>query len=287
METFTVSVTDKPPVVGPIANQTMSKIAQGSLNLSVSASDPDGDPITLAAKAGDMGYALTTIYNLQLAGSFYTNSLGANLQEKWVKGLNNRFGNPWYFITPALQLFAWDGTSSSPISANEAPLATLDQPIYYANPALLCQSTPSDLASATQKALGLHVSSSGMFFYGRPDKWLQDSAGTWYYITPQGQFYRWGGTSSTTADVSLATFGVTYYGPPGSTTAPPLATPPSNPVAVAINPTGPVLGPVSGSLSVTPSSAFTGDIWVVLEATDVTNGYLRFTFQYFKVTVTP
>ncbi len=223
------SFTDSLPVFAtPTVTSPMSHTA--SQTVSLSASDADNDPLAFSATAGDQGYVVGKLYNLHSAGSFYTNSLGVGLQEKWVKGLNNQYGNPWYFITPALQLFAWDGTGTNPITAGQQALATLDQPIYYTFPAMLYQSVPAnttyDLAAATQRYLVLRVSASGTFFNSShlSEKWLQDSSNAWYYILPNGKFYKWGGTSNTANDTFLATFdGPTTYGSASSPSTVPLA----------------------------------------------------------------
>ena len=76
----------------------------------------------------DLAFAIDQTLDLHFGGSFYQNYGGQ--QEKWIRGTTNRFGNPWYFIKPNGEFYAWDGTLDA---ASGDLLATLDTD-YYFNP---------------------------------------------------------------------------------------------------------------------------------------------------------
>src|SRR5205807_8228679 len=76
-------------------------------------------------------YVLRQRLDLTFAGTFYQNYGGRN--EKWLRGIVNPNGNPWYFIDSSGQLFAWDGALNQ---ATGTLLVTLD-PLYWAQPSRL------------------------------------------------------------------------------------------------------------------------------------------------------
>lgn len=192
--TFTVSVTNSLPVLNPIANPpAFSNPAPGpnTQTVAVTATDADaGGTLTVTATGGHLGYVLQKLYNLHNNGSFFTSTFGQG--EKWLQGVINQFGNSWYYILPNGQFFAWNGTNA----AAGALLATLDQPIYYTDPNMLCQIAPVDLAFALKQHYGLHLNAGGLFVNSgnRNEEWLQDSSGNWYFMLPSGQFFLWDGT---------------------------------------------------------------------------------------------
>ncbi len=275
--TFTVTVQNSLPVLSPIANPpTLHNPGTGpnTQTVSVSVSDADsGDTVIVTATGGTQGYALQRIYNLRSAGSFYTNSGGSG--EKWIKGNLNQFNNPWYFIKPDLTFWAWNGGSG----ANGAQLAQLDQRLYFENPAFLYQGQALDLASAMQQQLGLHVVLSQTNIYGRGEKWLQDANKAWYFILPDGTFYKWSGILNSATGTLWATFDPDYYVNVATRFATTLPQ-----YTVQANP--------GNSVSITPLAGgsgpnFVGDIWVLVGATDDNANGLnrRFSYQYFKTTV--
>jgi hypothetical protein len=84
-------------------------------------------------------YVLKQRLGLAFAGFYYQNSGGQN--EKWLIGNTNNNGNPWYFVTPAGQLYAWDGTASQ---ATGTLLANLD-PLFWAQPNRLFNAQANEL----------------------------------------------------------------------------------------------------------------------------------------------
>jgi hypothetical protein len=129
-----------PPVLSPIADQTVAPGA--SQNVSLSATDPDGDPVTFTAQANSLAYLLKSKVGLTTYNSSYDNWGGQN--EKWILSS----GGTWYFILPSGTLKLWDGSST----ASGTAVANLD-PSYWTNPTLLTGAT-SVTAPATVTVSG-------------------------------------------------------------------------------------------------------------------------------------
>ncbi len=124
---FTVQLGSQPmpPVLANIPNQTMP--AGQTLRVALSASDPNGDPLTFAVSGQSEAYKLDQQLGLGSAGgNEYLNWGGKN--EKWLTGS----GGSWYYITPDGSLYRWQGGSLS-----SDPLIALVGPSYYQNTALL------------------------------------------------------------------------------------------------------------------------------------------------------
>ena len=137
--TFNVSVTNAAPQMAAIPDQVMPA-SQNSLSLPVTASDPDGDPLTYSAAVLTVDPLAQEAYNLsqqlglyQWGGSYWTNLRSAN--EKYLASSTNGLAAPC-FILPNGQLYRWGGS----IAASTL-VATLS-PAYYANPALLINAQP-------------------------------------------------------------------------------------------------------------------------------------------------
>ncbi len=285
---FNVVVDNHLPAIAAVSTQTLSHTSgPNPLSVSVAATDADGDSLSYSASGGTQGYVLQTIYNLSSNGSYYANTLGLN--EKWVKGLINAYNNPWYFILPNGQFYAWNGAKTGtaalqdPLHGNNpmVPLATLDQPtLYWAVPGLLVNnSANNDLTYNLQHTLGLHVSGSLSFnSNGYGESWLRDSAGAWYYIQANGQMYKWGGTKTQAQDLLLTTLPVLATDTSSMTIATRLATAQAGQFTVTLSGT---------AAKVAPAAAFLGDIWVLASVTDDAASPLnnRFAYQYFKTKV--
>src|SRR5262249_8417889 len=64
----------------------------------------------------------------------------------------------------------------------------------------------------------------GSFNYGgKSDKWLQGSGGVFYFILPDGSFYRWSGALNQATGTLLGTLTPTYYADPLLLVNPPAA----------------------------------------------------------------
>ncbi len=294
VERFTVSVVNAQPTFAPAVSspQTLSHAAATSLTLNLTGADSDNDPLSYNASAGTQGYVLQTLYNLHSNGNYSTNYLGLN--EKWVQGYTNAYNNPWYFLLPSGQFYAWNGAKTGaaamkdPLNGNNpmVPLATLEQPsLYWINPVLLYQnSANNDLNYALKNDLGLKVSGSlSTTYLNRGDSWLKSSSGAWYYIQANGQMYLWGGTTDKAKDTLVATLAVLPTDTTSDTIALRIVNAQPGQFAGALQVTG-------NALKVTPASTFYGDIWVVAGVTDdaantTSPGNNRFTYQSFKIKV--
>jgi subtilisin family serine protease len=125
-KTMTLTVTNAPPAIGAIANQTMAP-SQKYLTVGYSVSDPEGQPVTVSASVQTEAYSLKQQYGLFFNGSPFTNRFGQ--QEKWL------FGNDGaaFFLLPSGQFFKWSGANGQ---ATGTLLTTLD-PKYYKDLSLL------------------------------------------------------------------------------------------------------------------------------------------------------
>ncbi|MGE0759339.1 MAG: right-handed parallel beta-helix repeat-containing protein [Pirellulaceae bacterium] len=132
-QSFLVTITspmNRPPVFAPIADQSMY-VADGVLQVPLSAADPDGDPLAFNAVAESFVYGLDREYGFAFSSDYYVNWGGRN--EKWIVDSASR----WYYITPDGGLYRWDGGSQ----ATGALIATLDASVY-ADPSLLWNAQP-------------------------------------------------------------------------------------------------------------------------------------------------
>src|SRR5262249_25564606 len=112
------------PVLSAIPDQTIALSSTATVTLS--ATDPDGDPLTYSAQANSLAYLLKSKLGLSTNGNYYLNWGGKN--EKRVLGN----GAVWYFILPNGQFYLWDGSST----ATGTLVANLDAS-YWTDPTLL------------------------------------------------------------------------------------------------------------------------------------------------------
>jgi subtilisin family serine protease len=121
-KTFLVTITNLAPTLAAIPDQTMPT-SQNTLDVALTASDPEGQSLTFSASANTLAYYLDQTYGLTTTGNLYLNYGGQN--EKWLQGT----GGVWYIVKPSGQFVRWNGVNGS---ANGTLLATLD-PYYYTN----------------------------------------------------------------------------------------------------------------------------------------------------------
>jgi hypothetical protein len=120
------TIANQLPVLAPIGDRT---IASSTVNgvVSLSATDPNGDPLTYSVAGQSIEYHLDQTLGLtSLGGNEYLNWGGRG--EKWL----NSTGGTWYYITPDGKLFRWLGGSLEIDPLIEQLSATT-----YANTALL------------------------------------------------------------------------------------------------------------------------------------------------------
>ena len=201
-----------------------------TLNVSVQASDPQGDKVSITAVAeSTSGYWDRT---LGLSSTVNYNTNWGGKKEKWVKGSDGS----WFFILPSGELYKWNrskiaaGTlvakldasvydnpdslvraseKASPVRAvviNDQVTLTRDAGFWgsvivtmTASDGLLSTSSQmtvnntggKELASQLDRSLGLvSANSFQQNWGGRAEKWLKGLAG-WYFILPDGSLFSW------------------------------------------------------------------------------------------------
>lgn len=143
--------------------------------------------------------------------------------EKWLHGNLNNLGNPWYFVLPNGDLYAWNGKAGL-----KGTLLLNVGSNGWENPELIVDAATLTAAFAAQvqaadQARGFYRSSSGNYFlraFGLGEKWIEglstaklpaDQNNPWYFIKPDGTVWEWDGTGglhgtqvlSISADVNL------------------------------------------------------------------------------------
>ena len=149
------------------------------------------------------------------ARGFFENSYGGG--EKFLRGEMNQFGNPWYYVLPNGELYAWNGSN-----LGGTLIATLSVDIYRNLEGLFEASTATlSGAQATSaqnldRTLGFYEDDAGFYqgAFGSQAKWLRGElnqfGNPWYIITPQGQLLAWDGSGAISGS-SLGTFDVAAY----------------------------------------------------------------------------
>jgi hypothetical protein len=141
-KTFTVTVTpNRPPVLAPVADRTVPR-SQQVITVPLSATDPDGDPVTFTAAAQSLAYVLTQQTGALTYASVWDNYGGRG--EKWLQA----GGGQWYFILATGELFQWDGGAG----ASGTLLGNVGAS-YYADPTRL-SSPPANQPHATLSLSG-------------------------------------------------------------------------------------------------------------------------------------
>lgn len=125
-ESFDVTVTNSAPVLTAVSDQTLSHSVD-TLDVTLSATDADGDTITYSATAGQVDATALLAYQLDQAHDFYAASDEflnfGGLSEKYFRG----DGTGWFYILPTGAVYDF----ASPIG-NSTLLGTLDSS-YYAD----------------------------------------------------------------------------------------------------------------------------------------------------------
>jgi hypothetical protein len=144
-----VTATDAAPTlgVGPGSNLIPPGGTQTVAHLSsqtdpVITNDADGDPVsvTAAVSAYSPAYALQMRYQFKGLGYFNNGGVSAYLLQAPAA---NPFGNPYYLLSTAGALYAYDGSGSYSHSfANGSPLASFGAS-FYADPTLLTSAQPA------------------------------------------------------------------------------------------------------------------------------------------------
>lgn len=133
---FRVTVYNRAPVIEEIASQNLSSM-NDKIQLTVKASDADGDTVTLRAEVSSQLWALQQHYGFHNQGTMP--SLASNLNEKWIRASSGTY----YYILPNGNLYKYLG---GPIG-NSALLTTVDPEAYKDLSLLLNAGNPADLVN--------------------------------------------------------------------------------------------------------------------------------------------
>jgi hypothetical protein len=128
--TVSIAAVNLPPVLSAIGDRTIS--SQNGV-VSLSASDPNGDPLSYSATAQSIEYHLDQTLGLTTpGGNEFLNWGGRN--EKWIAA-----ASVWYYITPDGKFYRW-------LNGNMANDPVVEQlsPAVYANTALLHSAQPNN-----------------------------------------------------------------------------------------------------------------------------------------------
>jgi hypothetical protein len=197
---------------------------------------------------GHLGYVLNQTLGLRFQDSLYFNWGGK--QEIWLQSKQN----DWYYITPDGHLVLWNHALVGPLTGT---LTAVLDPIYYYHPDLLYQPPASDLAYAIQHELNLTFTGNlWLNWGGKNEEWLLGNDG-WYFIEPDGSFWKSDGTPNKASGTLMASLNPDYY-----TNIQRLYNAKLTPAEVAV-------GLVGNSLTLTPANGFIGDFWIAVQATDV------------------
>lgn len=157
-----------------------------------------------------LAYQIDQELDLDFTGKYYHNWGGWD--EKWM--LSNR--SDWYFITPDGGLYRWMGGTDLRQSTH---VLNLDS-TFYSDPSLLHDASPIGIdvtLLANELDQKLNLSFTGNFYEnwgGWNEKWLLSNGSQWYFITPQGNFYRWQGGSDLSQSTWVASLDDSYFNNP-------------------------------------------------------------------------
>lgn len=113
-------------------------------------------------------------------------------QERWIRG-----DAGWYFITPDGSLYQWNG--SRPGSLSGSLIARLDSRYHaditrFAAPVVAATTESVGLASLDRTYQFDRQESYWQNWGGLQEKWFRSTANQqWFYLKPNGNFYRWTG----------------------------------------------------------------------------------------------
>lgn len=129
------------PTVEEIPEQTMSR-GENQRSVSIVASDPEGDSLTLAAEAYSvegLAYQINQEKNFGLNTSYYYNSRG--LAERWIWSNTE---SQWYVLLPGGALYNWQ--SGTNFSTEATYVLTLNDEVYN-DPSLLFEASQSSTSN--------------------------------------------------------------------------------------------------------------------------------------------
>jgi ELWxxDGT repeat protein len=146
---------DDPPVLTPLGDQALPA-SQTVLTLPLSATSPDGRPLTFSVRAVSLAYQLNQQLGLHTDGGNLWEDWGGRA-EKWLLDALDR----WYFILPTGELYLWDGSEEATGELVAVPGASC-----YADPSLLYDAQPDAHVSLTLSGDTLRIERDANFVLG-------------------------------------------------------------------------------------------------------------------------
>lgn len=177
--------------------------------------NPLPDPVTVAEMVAREFDETLGLY--RPAAGYYEGWAGSSA--RWLRGEDNAFGNPWYFLRENGEFVAWDGSNS----ATGSVLFRFDSDVYLHPDRLFAASRAAlpaaDVAQAQllDEVLGLYVDAGGFYedWAGQGVKWLRGETNVfgnpWYFLRDNGEFVAWDGTDMAAAGTVLYTFDPTVF----------------------------------------------------------------------------
>jgi subtilisin family serine protease len=193
------------------------------------------------------------------SGTYFIKATASNQSQTGAYQLSLKSINS----APVLQTVA-DQTMSTHTDKLTIPLTASDvdgDPLTYSAQAYTIDPLAKK-AYELDRQLGLYQLQGSYYTNSRGmnEKYLAGTGGTWYYILPNGNFYRWGGSFSTST--LIYSFNSSYYANPR------LLFEAQAPAQIPVT-NGSVLVSMSGNkLTIDPASGFTGDIYVSVTVGD-------------------
>ncbi|MCY2986753.1 MAG: Ig-like domain-containing protein [Planctomycetota bacterium] len=225
-----------PPVLTEIGPRTLpipKDSTSNSLVISLTAYDPDGDPLVFTATGAQTGSAavlaqqLDQNYRFVRAVSESFNRRGWN--EKYFAGIaSSTNAGGVYFVLPSGEVYAWNSslsTAAAAIATNHTKLGQLDA-WYHADVKRVYDAQPKDLVIAQTvydlnqqynfyAAPSERLNSQGKnekYFLGKPTGPTGDNPTGTYFILPDGKVYSWkGGMTVSLAGIPLGVLEPDYY----------------------------------------------------------------------------
>ncbi len=227
--------------------------------------DLPGTTTNSVTSAGNQGWYLQKDYGLYTNDqNFLYNTYGA--KEEWLRGNYNIYGNLWYVVLPlgtgnSYGFYAWDGTWTG--NGTPGTLLTMLSGVFWWNPALEIASGYSqrDMANLVHNQYQLNYTAVGFNqnWGGLNERWIRSAINAWYFILPNGQFYKWDGGNNLATSTLFANLSPDCYTNINSR----LRDSTASPVSVSVvNNTQLVIAPLNG---------YIGDYWAELDRYTGTN----------------
>ncbi len=198
---FLANIVDNPPVLSPIANQSVA-FNQFPLQIGLSATDADNDPITFSAQV----LGSSAAFNLEQ--QFLFQPIGYQTAGQTAFVLHSNQPGPgvggFYLIRADGAFFAYDGSPTYWLTfTKNSPMAQLGAPVFQ-NPSLLLNAqAPINYTLYSQLMTQFQFRGEGYFTAGETVFVLQSSqpgpgVGGFYLLRTDGSLYAYDGSATYT-----------------------------------------------------------------------------------------